>query len=246
MRAGQIGITPKYSCTSPDRLEAGSSRLVLQRQSGFSFPGLNRRTVRCNKSAGTWPAPLRRVLALGHARTATLTGQQAMENDCPLSGGSGFFLLPFFPRRRSKHEGLGTYRPFLWGGSFLFLSLFLFYGSQLRAQLPDKFFQALRQVETGGEPHGGQFTVADQGRSFGPFCISKAYWLDSRVPGSYGMVTNRIYAERVVRAYFARYCPAALRAGNMETCARVHNGGWNGMNNPATRDYWRKVRLELN
>lgn len=51
---------------------------------GGDFLSLNRETASCHTVAGTWLAPLWRVLALGHARTKRLTGQQVKENVSPL------------------------------------------------------------------------------------------------------------------------------------------------------------------
>ena len=102
-------------------------------------------------------------------------------------------------------------------------------------------FDALREVESNGNPNA----VGDQGRSLGPYQIQYAYWLDSRVPGRYRQVRHAAYAERVMRAYWERYCPEALAAQDYRTLARVHNGGPNGVRKPQTRVYWRKVRREL-
>lgn len=110
------------------------------------------------------------------------------------------------------------------------------------AELPPEFFAALNRVETGGRDGA---VLGDNGRSLGPLQISRAYWQDSRVPGDYGSVTNRTYAEKVALAYLQRYCPAAVRAGDAETCARIHNGGPAGAKKAATLGYWRKVKREL-
>lgn len=50
------------------------------------FPVLNRETASCHRCAGTWLAPLRRVLALGHARQATAHRPTGKVNDNPLTG----------------------------------------------------------------------------------------------------------------------------------------------------------------
>lgn len=50
------------------------------------FPLLNRKTALRHTVAGTWRAPLRRVLALGHAENSQSTGQQMKENVSPLTG----------------------------------------------------------------------------------------------------------------------------------------------------------------
>lgn len=97
---------------------------------------------------------------------------------------------------------------------------------------------AIRHVESRGDCRA----VGDHGRSIGPYQIQRDYHRDSGVPGRYVQVRNRAYAERVVVAYWKRYCPKALSAGNAEVLARVHNGGPNGHRIPQTKRYWHKVK----
>jgi hypothetical protein len=101
--------------------------------------------------------------------------------------------------------------------------------------------RAIMQVESGGQPNAGRDVVSDNGRTIGPFCISRAYWQDSGVPGDYQQCRERAYGERVIRGYWRRYCPR----GSDETKARVHNGGPQGDKRRATLPYWKKVRREL-
>lgn len=110
------------------------------------------------------------------------------------------------------------------------------------AATPRQTLDAIRQVESGGNVNA----VGDGGRSIGPYQIQRAYWLDSRVPGHYEQVRDTAYAERVVIAYWRRYEPDALRRGDAETLARLHNGGpgWR-KHRAATDGYWRKVRKQL-
>jgi hypothetical protein len=102
-------------------------------------------------------------------------------------------------------------------------------------------FDSIREVESGGDAS----RVGDGGRSLGPYQIQWAYWKDSGVGGSYAQVRNPAYAERVMVAYWKRYCPQALANSDYQTLARIHNGGHSGARNPATMRYWRKVTLEL-
>ncbi len=104
---------------------------------------------------------------------------------------------------------------------------------------------SIRQVETGGHPKGGTDAVGDDGRSVGPYQIQWRYWKDSGIPGRYEYVRNAAYAERVMIAYWRRYCPEAIAAGDWQRLARVHNGGPFGWSNPKTLYYWHKVRREL-
>jgi len=97
---------------------------------------------------------------------------------------------------------------------------------------------AIRTVETNGR-HGA---VGDRGRAIGPYQIHYVYWKDSKVPGRWQQCRERGYAERVVRAYWRRYCPKALASGDFKTLARVHNGGPRGHVKSKTFGYWQKVQ----
>jgi hypothetical protein len=101
---------------------------------------------------------------------------------------------------------------------------------------------AIRQVESGGRT--GEI-IGDGGRSLGPYQIQRPYWQDSNVPGSYGEVRKPEYAERVMIAYWKRYCPTALARGDFQTLARIHNGGPQGHKKAATVKYWKKVQKSL-
>jgi hypothetical protein len=100
---------------------------------------------------------------------------------------------------------------------------------------------AIRQVESGGRTD----VVGDQGRSFGPYQIQREYWKDSGVPGRFSQVRHPSYAERVIVRYWQKYCPEALREGDLKTLARVHNGGPAGARKASTLKYWHRVRREL-
>jgi len=114
--------------------------------------------------------------------------------------------------------------------------------SASHAAPPESFWRALHQVETSGR-HGA--ILGDNGRSLGPLQISRAYHSDSRVGGSYEQVTNLAYARRVATAYLKRYAPQAWAQGDVETLARVHNGGPAGARKPATLPYAEKVRRAM-
>jgi len=114
--------------------------------------------------------------------------------------------------------------------------------SASHAAPPESFWRALHQVETSGR-HGA--ILGDNGRSLGPLQISRAYHADSRVAGSYEQVTDLAYARRVATAYLKRYAPQAWAQGDVETLARVHNGGPAGARKPATLPYAEKVRRTM-
>lgn len=108
----------------------------------------------------------------------------------------------------------------------------------------ERLFDAIRQVETGDHPDPVN-ALGDNGRSLGPYQITRAYWRDSGVPGTYRSVRSKAYAERVMIAYWMRYCPRALATGDWQTLARVHNGGPSGRFQVKTFAYWQRVRAQL-
>jgi len=110
--------------------------------------------------------------------------------------------------------------------------------SALHAEPPAAFWRALHQVETSGRVGA---IVGDNGRSLGPLQISRAYFADSRVGGTYEQVTDLGFARKVVTAYLKRYAPQAWAAGDVETLARIHNGGVRGDRKQATINYGKKV-----
>lgn len=109
----------------------------------------------------------------------------------------------------------------------------------------ETLLEAIRVVETGGEPNGGRDATGDGGRSIGPYQIQHAYWLDSGVAGRYQECRDPEYARRVVRAYWGRYCPEALDRADFEVLARIHNGGARGARKESTLAFWSKVEREL-
>jgi hypothetical protein len=122
------------------------------------------------------------------------------------------------------------------------LALLLALASASHAAPPESFWRALHQVETSGR-HGA--ILGDNGRSLGPLQISRAYHADSRVAGSYEQVTDLAYSRRVATAYLKRYAPQAWAQGDVETLARVHNGGPAGARKQATLPYADKVRRAM-
>ena len=100
------------------------------------------------------------------------------------------------------------------------------------------------------ESRGRANAVGDGGRSIGPYQIQRAYWQDavSHIPaigGRYEDVRDRRYAEAIILSYWDRYAREALRRGDYEVLARVHNGGPRGHRKAATLAYWYRVRRAL-
>lgn len=104
---------------------------------------------------------------------------------------------------------------------------------------------AICKVESNCDPDA----VGDGGKAIGPYQIWKVYWLDAvefdpSIGGSYDDCLNKGYAEKVVRAYWARYATERRlgRPVTDEDRARIHNGGPNGYKKTATLKYWKKVK----
>jgi hypothetical protein len=122
------------------------------------------------------------------------------------------------------------------------LALLLALASAAHAAPPESFWRALHVVETSSRQGP---ILGDNGRSLGPLQISRAYFTDSRVAGTYEQVVDLPFARRVVSAYLQRYAPAAWAAGDVETLARIHNGGPRGDRKQATINYAAKVRRAM-
>lgn len=115
------------------------------------------------------------------------------------------------------------------------------------AKADNKILNAIRMVESGGNDN---VKDGDNGKAIGPFQIHKEYWqdaieFDSTIGGKYQDCRNRAYAEKIVVAYWKRYCKKALSNNDYETLAKVHNGGLNGVRVKATEAYWEKVKTVL-
>lgn len=96
----------------------------------------------------------------------------------------------------------------------------------------------------------GRQPVGDGGRSLGDYHISRKYWQDGcefgGVDWSYDtLVWSDPHCRQVIRWYWQRWCPDALRRGDFEALARTHNGGPRGPRKECTRPYWRKIRAIL-
>ncbi len=118
------------------------------------------------------------------------------------------------------------------------IALLLAIAVTARAAPPDGFWRALHLVETSGRIGP---ILGDGGKALGPLQIHRSYHQDSRVAGAYERVADLDYSKRVATAYLQRYAPAAWAAGDVETLARIHNGGPRGHLKPATKGYGAKV-----
>ena len=117
--------------------------------------------------------------------------------------------------------------------------LLLALAATAHAAPPDSFWRALHIVETSGRTGP---IIGDGGRALGPLQIHRAYHADSRVAGAYERVADLDYSKRVATAYLKRHAPEAWAKGDVETLARVHNGGPRGHLKPATKGYGVRVK----
>jgi hypothetical protein len=117
--------------------------------------------------------------------------------------------------------------------------LFLALCATAHAAPPDSFWRALHLVETSGRTGP---ILGDGGKALGPLQIHRSYHADSRVAGDYSRVADLDYSKRVATAYLKRHAPVAWAKGDVETLARVHNGGPRGHLKPATKGYGVRVK----
>ena len=115
----------------------------------------------------------------------------------------------------------------------------------------DRFADAVIHFESKGKANA----IGDQGRSRGLAQISRPYYVDAVkqlkkhgiVPPSYMVaVKDRYWVKQLMHAYMERYCPKALAAGDLETMARIHNGGLHGLSYPSTKRYAKLVLEDFN
>jgi hypothetical protein len=127
------------------------------------------------------------------------------------------------------------------------VSISFIFGANVHAAQPDQvgklepLFSAMIQVES---PKGEM--TGDAGKALGRFQIHYEYWADSKTPGNYADCKSTDYSKRVMVNYWRRYASEALRRGDYETLARIHNGGPSGAQKDSTANYWRKVNSHLN
>jgi hypothetical protein len=126
--------------------------------------------------------------------------------------------------------------------AFLFLMIWLLILSAYCYGAPTNLLTAIHQVESSGRTGP---ILGDNGKALGPMQIHYAYWKSARVRGKYSDCADYAYSCKVVTAYWQRYAPRALRTGDYETLARVHNGGPRGYARESTKKYWARVRKVL-
>ena len=105
-------------------------------------------------------------------------------------------------------------------------------------------FDIIRTVETGSHPDPYN-AVGDNGRSIGPYQISRAFHQDAidHDESLYGIdyegVRDKHIAEIIMLAYFERWVPTPW---TFESLCRTHNGGPQGRFRDSTLPYWKKCQ----
>ena len=115
----------------------------------------------------------------------------------------------------------------------------------VKAKKFQDFLKALAHEESGC--HWGENTPVkgDGGRSLGPFQICKDYHTDSGVEGPWSSCSGWFYSVQVMNAYWARYCPEALRDHNFEVLVRTNAGGPTGRSEESSVYHWLKVKARM-
>ena len=84
----------------------------------------------------------------------------------------------------------------------------------------------------------------------GPYQLSYDYWKDAvefnpTIGGEYKDCKDIKYSQKIVVAYWQKYCPEAYVDVDAETLARVYDGGPLGNINESTLSYWNAVENVL-
>ncbi len=113
-----------------------------------------------------------------------------------------------------------------------------------------QLLDAIRAVESEGQPNNGIGAKGDGGAALGPFQIHRRYWKDATdndatIGGTYEDCKGYEYSLKVVKSYFRKYCSSAVARGDWETVSRIHNGGPQGATIQSTKAYWSRVKIKL-
>lgn len=121
--------------------------------------------------------------------------------------------------------------------AIIYISLIPLFSYPASFRTEQHFLSAIRVVES----DDGEKVFGDDGKAIGPYQIHYAYWKDSGVSGRWQQCKDRQYSEKVIRAYWQRYCPEAVAKRDWQKLARIHNGGPRGHAQSGTLKYWKKV-----
>jgi hypothetical protein len=124
--------------------------------------------------------------------------------------------------------------------SLLFVALVALGSSRRNYGTKEDLFRAMAQVESSGNPKA----INAKETALGIYQIRPMYFLDAGVSGPHTQVYDPAVARKVCERYFMRYEPKAFANNDIETLARLHNGGpnWRKKN---TDKYWNKIKKHL-
>ena len=98
------------------------------------------------------------------------------------------------------------------------------------------YFYAIAELESNHDPY-----AEHEGDEIGMYGITFNFWFDGvqfgRLMGIHEDCIDPAYSEAVMIAYYRRYANNAWLSQDWHTLARVHHGGWNGVNRPHTKQY---------
>lgn len=128
-----------------------------------------------------------------------------------------------------------------WFTTIFWLSFILISKS---AEIPDIFFKALGQVESGQNPKA--YNKIEN--AIGVYQIRKLYFTDAQnfAPElrkyKHKDCFDEKISKKIVLAYLSKYC----KNGSFEDFARCHNSGPNWKNKKhLTEKYWHKIKKEI-
>ena len=104
----------------------------------------------------------------------------------------------------------------------------------------EDLFRAMAAVESSNNPRA----VNSKETALGIYQIRPMYFLDAGVQGNHTQVYDPAVARKVCERYFMRYEPKAFANNDIETLARLHNGGPNWRKKD-TDKYWNKIKKHL-
>lgn len=150
----------------------------------------------------------------------------------------GFTCAPTRAQLREQGRRMGAQLKSLAAVAAALLLAFVLASPSQAGEADDKLLSCLWAKEASSQlnPRDG-----DGGKAIGPYQIHRVYWQDAvdydkSIGGTYQDCRDKIYAEKVVKAYLRRYTPSNATYEHM---ARVHNGGPNGHKKKATEGYWK-------
>ncbi len=100
----------------------------------------------------------------------------------------------------------------------------------------DDYFYAISLIESNHDPEADH-----AGDEVGQYGITYAFWYDSiefsGIGGQHADCVIPSYAQAIMISYYRRYAINHLNNNNWYALARIHHGGWNGLNKEYTKSY---------